>query len=750
MLRETEPSVSVVIATLNRSALLRKCLTSLKYQNYSNFEVIVVNGPSTDDTLNVLESLRDTIVVGQVSEANLSKSRNAGIALSRGELVLFLDDDAFAEPDWIAHIVSGYKDPKVGAVGTRVYDYTGFNWQGNPFLLDEYYAPVFEHKAPLWAFEFRDSKYIPHILGASSSFRRSVLVEIGGFDEEIEYFLDESELCRRVTEAGYRVRLLQAGACVHHKFASGVTRDERRILTHPYAAVKNKLYCCLSACRKRSALESEYLDNCNNWVNGLLDNARWNLENQRLTQAEYDRFATDVERGVRDGRERALGGSRKSAKLPPASPTELRHYSTLNPPAGRRTICLVSRWIPRRSPGGVARYMWDLATGFASRGHDVHLITASVGPAVVEYEGGLWIHSLADEDIAVSPVAESVVAALGDFDSAAARNNVAWARAAYSEVLRLREGRYIDLVVAPTWDQEGLYCAMDRSLLTVVSMNTTFRKYADFERENIDANSCRELRLLENLYIRNAGAFHANSDASAEHLKTAFGVGVEQPIVKVPHGVADISADSLDRAERRRIRRDGALRILYVSRLESRKGTDLFLDAAAELVKCEDNVEVLLVGRDSYTSDPKRSYQVTFELAHRELADRIKFLGQVSDVELAQLFEDADIFCVPSRFESFGIVFVEAMRYGIPIVAGNTGGVPEIVVDGETGIVCEEPTSGAIGKALARLIRDPEFRRSLGGKGRQRYLELFEHDVIVDRTLSAFVGLMDRGTRPSV
>src|SRR6516164_3476286 len=188
-----QPSVSVVISTLNRAALLEKSRTSLKYQNFGNFEVVVVNGPSTDATEHVLSSFYGTIVATQIGEANLSKSRNAGIALSTGELVLFLDDDAFAEPDWIANIASAYADPSVGAVGTRVYDHTGFQWQMNPFLVDEFYNPSLKRKPPLWAFEFADSKSIPHILGASSSFRREALMKIGGFDEEIEYFLDESE-----------------------------------------------------------------------------------------------------------------------------------------------------------------------------------------------------------------------------------------------------------------------------------------------------------------------------------------------------------------------------------------------------------------------------------------------------------------------------------------------------------------------------------------------------------------------------
>jgi glycogen synthase len=745
--RYREPSVSVVISTLNRAALLRKSLTSLKYQNYDNFEVVVVNGPSTDTTEQVLSSFTGNIIAAQIAEANLSKSRNTGIAMSKGELVLFLDDDAFAEPDWIANIVSAYVDPLVGAVGTRVYDYTGFRWQVNPFLVDDCYSPNLVRKPPLWAFEFMDAKSIPHILGASSSFRREALTQIGGFDEEIEYFLDESEACRRVVEFGYKVRLVDTGASVHHKFASGVVRDERRILTHPYPVVKNKFYAVLSHCHQRGGRQSDYLKRCNAWVQELLDGALFQVNNQGISRTEYDKFVSDVERGIKDGRERAAVGSRKSIVVPPADPDGLTRFQGLTPAEGRKTICLISRWTPRRSPGGVARYLWDLAMGFAERGHEVHLITATEGAAVVEYENGLWIHNLPEEEIPKRGLSPSIVSALHDFKSSAARTNLAWARMAYDEVVRLREDRYVDLVLAPAWDQEGVYCTLDRALLTVVSMNTTFKKYAEIEWKHIDADTLRELMLLESLYIRSASAFHANSTASAKYLETAFGVA-DRPIFTVAHGISDISPDAVMRAKRRHADQVAPVRILYVSRLERRKGTDLFLEACIELLKHERDVEVLLVGRDSYVDQPERSYRRQCEAGHPELIGRLKFCGELTDEELARVSEESDIFCVPSRYESFGLIYIEAMRYGLPVVACNTGGVPDIVKDGETGILCKTQTAKELEIALARLIRDAAERQRMGEQGRARYLKHFEHNVVVNDTLQELLRVIDRYQSP--
>ena len=93
--------VSVVINTYNRAASLHNTLLAMPRQNYSDFEVIVVNGPSTDHTAEVLKHHAANIRVGACSERNLSISRNVGIEMARGDFVAFIDDDAVPDEDWL-------------------------------------------------------------------------------------------------------------------------------------------------------------------------------------------------------------------------------------------------------------------------------------------------------------------------------------------------------------------------------------------------------------------------------------------------------------------------------------------------------------------------------------------------------------------------------------------------------------------------------------------------------------------------
>ena len=94
--------VSVVISTYNRALGLRTVLEGLRHQTYEDFEVVVVNGPSTDGTTAVLAEYGDRIRTGECREQSLTRSRNVGISIGSGDVVAFIDDDAIPEPGWIA------------------------------------------------------------------------------------------------------------------------------------------------------------------------------------------------------------------------------------------------------------------------------------------------------------------------------------------------------------------------------------------------------------------------------------------------------------------------------------------------------------------------------------------------------------------------------------------------------------------------------------------------------------------------
>ena len=110
-------------------------------------------------------------------------------------------------------------------------------------------------------------------------------------------------------------------------------------------------------------------------------------------------------------------------------------------------------------------------------------------------------------------------------------------------------------------------------------------------------------------------------------------------------------------------------------------------------------------------------------------SDSVVFTGHVPQEQLAQCYAACDIFALPSDQEGFGIVYLEAMAHGKPVVASRAGGAPEVVVDAETGLLVEHGNRPALAAALADLLAHRERRQQLGEAGRRRLEEnfTFEH-----------------------
>jgi len=177
--------------------------------------------------------------------------------------------------------------------------------------------------------------------------------------------------------------------------------------------------------------------------------------------------------------------------------------------------------------------------------------------------------------------------------------------------------------------------------------------------------------------------------------------------------------------------RDGTINILFVGRLEERKGLIHLLKAYNRLRKRHIDARLLVVG-----SGPKlREYRRYVGL--RQIRD-VEFLGRVSDEAKARFFASADIFCAPATGqESFGIVLLEAMAAGVPIVASDIHGYKNVVQRGVQGLLVEPRNHRALAAALYALSHDPELRLRMGEAGRAKAPE-YTWDSVTKRVVELY------------
>lgn len=192
----------------------------------------------------------------------------------------------------------------------------------------------------------------------------------------------------------------------------------------------------------------------------------------------------------------------------------------------------------------------------------------------------------------------------------------------------------------------------------------------------------------------------------------------------VPNGI-DLPAAP---AARREPAVAGPLVIGVAANLEYHKGIDVLLEACA-LAGRPLRLEVL--GDGTWRSRLER-------LASARRVDA-RFSGHVDDVEAR--FGGMDVLAVPSRAENFPVSVLEAMAAGLPVVATRVGGLPELVVDGETGMLVDPDDPAALAEALDSLAADPDRRRALGESGGRRVAALFGADRMAARMLTLYESL---------
>lgn len=420
-------------------------------------------------------------------------------------------------------------------------------------------------------------------------------------------------------------------------------------------------------------------------------------------------------------------------------------------------ICLLSpEYLSPQTQGGIGTYTHNLARGLAGLGHRVTVITtaeralAGVGevlpdrsPPVELTEDGVTIHRLA--------VTRRLRLPFGNRYLGLTLESVPFMKAVRRKVQELSARQPFDVVESPEWMAPGLLLSLSQGTPLVVRLHTHIRLVRRLNDlpENLDV---RLLSWLEGALIRRASLVLANSESLAAECARDHGL-LPGTIQVLPLGVdcerfmppeeSGAGSDSGQRLRKRLGLASDTPIVFYAGRLERRKGVDVLIEAFGELSRRHPRAVLVMAGFPTRIGrDGGRSYlEVLQERAIAlGVADRLHFLGHVPYDELPAIYGSCDLFVAPSRFEPFGMIYLEAMACGRPVVACRTGGVPEIVVHGETGLLVEPGDAGALCAAMDQVLADPAYRRQLGKAGRRHMLARFSNRVIAERTVNVYRG----------
>jgi len=168
--------------------------------------------------------------------------------------------------------------------------------------------------------------------------------------------------------------------------------------------------------------------------------------------------------------------------------------------------------------------------------------------------------------------------------------------------------------------------------------------------------------------------------------------------------------------------------LLYVGRMAVNKRMEVVINAMPSLLEEHGDLTLVIAGPDDGVGETWR------ELAKElDLGEHVRFEGFLEEWDKLAAYQDADVFVLPSEWEAFGIVLLEAMACRTPCVCADRGGAPEVVEDGATGMVAPYGDVEAWTSMLSELLGDDALRRRMGEQGRQRVRERFVWPAIVDQ-----------------
>ncbi|GBU25607.1 glycosyl transferase [Fibrobacteria bacterium R8-3-H12] len=231
-------------------------------------------------------------------------------------------------------------------------------------------------------------------------------------------------------------------------------------------------------------------------------------------------------------------------------------------------------------------------------------------------------------------------------------------------------------------------------------------------------------------FIKKADLIFANSSFTAKKIKEICNRNVEISPYGTTLGVC---------AKRDKLAFQSKFKVLFVGRHIERKGIEYLLKAAAMLDSAK--FEIRIAGHGDLTEKLKKQ-------AAKDAPEQVVFLGKLSREDLEKEYQNACCFILPAIIDSkgdtegLGVVLIEAAQYGLPIIASDVGGIPDVVIDKKTGLLVPEKNPEAIATAIKELSENEELRKTLVLGANEHIKQNFSWEKIIEKQIALYQHLL--------
>jgi hypothetical protein len=307
---------------------------------------------------------------------------------------------------------------------------------------------------------------------------------------------------------------------------------------------------------------------------------------------------------------------------------------------------------------------------------------------------------------------------------------------------RLVRDERIDVVEFANWEGFGFLFKRLVTTPAVVRLSTSSKQAQEVDGGPTDREKRWDIR-RERWQAKLADALVTHSESHRRAMVAELKIPSAR-IEVVPLGV-DVFPEFA-----RPDRIPGPPTVVYLGRLEHRKGTFELLQAIPRVLESVPNARFVLIGRDRPHCPGGRTHEEFLEQEFPPSVRRqVMLAGQLPEQQVRHWLQTADVSVAPSRYESFGLVFIEAMRWGIPVIGTTAGSIPEVIQDGKSGLLVVPGSPEMLANAMVKILVNPAYGMALGDSGRKRVEDKFSVEHMARQAVALYESVVARRRKVS-